>query len=139
MYGRPSHIRWFLSLQVLAAFLGAVVVVAARSDVELEAGLARLVSLLLAYVAVRGCFIWMAWRGKNWARFALLAWFLYTYIQYVVDLRSGATLIQLDASLKTLIAAVAVLQASSLALLFTRSANQWFRPSRAGHDLLFPR
>ena len=138
MYERPRQVKWFLSLQVAATALGAVLVVAVRNDTGWEIGLLRLVPLLFAYLAVRGFFIWKIWKGKNWARLAILAWFLYTYIQYFAQLRSGATPIQVETSLRALILVVAVLQATSLALLFTRPANEWFRPPRAKQGVLIP-
>jgi phosphatidylserine synthase len=139
VYERPRQVKWFIGLQILAAALGAVLVVAVRNDIGWEVGLLHLVFVLCAYVAVKGFFIWKIWKGKNWARLTMFAWFLYTYIQYFAQLRSGATPIQIEPRLKALIIVVAVLQATSFALLFTRPANDWFRPPRAKQSLLFPR
>lgn len=139
VYERPRQVKWFLSLQIPATALGAVLVVAVRNDIGWEIGLLRLVSILFAYLVVRGFFIWKVWKGKNWARLTMLAWLLYTYIQYFAQLRSGTTPIQIETGLKALVIVVAVLQATSLALLFTRPANEWFGPLRAKQSLLFPR
>lgn len=138
VYERPLQVKWFLGLQILATALAAVLVVTVRSDIGWEIGLLRLVSLLFAYLAVRCFFIWMVWKGKNWARLTMLAWSLYTYIQYFVQIRLSATPIEIEVSLKALIMVVAVLQATSIALLFTRSANAWFRAPRAKQSLPFP-
>jgi phosphatidylserine synthase len=139
VYERPRQVKWFVGLQILAAALGAVLVVAVRNDIGWEVGLLHLVFVLFAYVAVRVFFVWKIWKGKNWARLTMFAWFLYTYIQYFAQFRSGATPIRIEPSLKALIVVVAVLQATSLALLFTRSGNEWFRPPRAKQSLLNPR
>ena len=69
----------------------------------------------------------------------MLAWFLYTYIQYFIHFESGATPIQIKTSLKAVTVALAVVQACSLALLFTRSSNDWFRPAPAKENQLLPR
>ena len=135
---RPRQVKWFLGLQILATGLSVFLVVAVRNDIGWEVGLLHLVSFMLVYVAIRGFLIWKVWKGKNWARLTLLAWFLSTYIQYFIQLKFGATPIQIEPGLKTLIIVVAVLQAISLALLFTHPANEWFRPPRAKQALLFP-
>ena len=120
--------------------LGAVLVVLVRTDVPgWDVGLRHLIFLLFAYVAARAFFIWKIWKGKNWARLTILAWFLYTYIQYLAQLWSGATPINIEPRLKALIIVVAVLQATSLALLFMRPANEWFRSPRAKQGVLLPR
>jgi hypothetical protein len=138
VYERPHQIKWFIGLQIVAHALGGVLAVAARNDAGLEIGLPHLVFLLFAYVAVKGFFIWKIWGGKNWARLTMFAWVLYTYIQYLHQLWSGATPIQVELPLKALIVMVAVLQVASFALLFTRPANEWFRPPRTKQSLLFP-
>jgi succinate-acetate transporter protein len=61
----------------------------------------------------------------------MLAWFLYTYIQYFIQLKSGVTPIQVETSLKAVFVALAVVQVCSLALVFTPSSNDWFRPEPA--------
>jgi hypothetical protein len=91
------------------------------------------------YVAVKGFFIWKIWDRKNWARLTMLAWFLHTYIQYFIQPKSGAAPIQIETGLKVVTVALEVAQACSLALLFTRSSNDWFRPAPAKENLLFPR
>ena len=139
MYRRPSQIKWFLGLQILAAGVGAVLVVAARNDVFWQIGLLYLVFLLVAYMIVKGFVIWMTWCAKNWARLTMLAWVLYTFVNYFVQLRSGATPIQLEPSLKAVGFVVLVLQVSSITLLFTPPANEWFRHARAKRSLVFPR
>jgi phosphatidylserine synthase len=138
VYKRPRQVEWFVGLQILAAALGGVLVVAARNDTGWEVGLLYLILVLLAYVAMKGFFTWKIWKGKNWARLTMFAWFLCTSIQYFVQLRSGATPIHVEPSLKILIIVVAVLQATSFALLFTRPANEWFRSPRTKQNQLFP-
>jgi hypothetical protein len=134
VYERPRQIKWFVGLQIVAAALGAALVVTMRWPIELS----HLIFLLFAYLGVKGFFIWKIWRGKNWARMTLLAWLLCTYIQYLVQLWLGSNPIQIDSSLKALIIGVGVLQATSLALLFTPSANEWFRSPRPKPSLLSP-
>jgi uncharacterized membrane protein YfcA len=68
VYDRPRQIKWFIGLQILGASLGAVLVLAVRNDIGWDIGLPHLFSLLLAYVAVKGFFIWKIWDRKNWAR-----------------------------------------------------------------------
>jgi hypothetical protein len=136
VYERPRQVTWFIGFQILGAAVGALLVVAVRNDVGWEVGLLHLVFLLFAYVTVKGFFIWKVWSRKNWARLTMLAWFLCTFIYYFAQRISGATPIQIEASLRALIIGVAVLQATSIALLFTRPANEWFRPPRAKQSLV---
>jgi hypothetical protein len=137
VYERPRHIKWFIGLQILGAALDAVLVFVVRNAIGGEIGLPQLFFLLLVYVAVKGFFIWKIWDRKNWARLTMLAWFLYTYIQYVIHFESGASLIEINTSLKAVTLALGVVQACSLALLFTRSSNDWFRPAPAKENSLF--
>lgn len=139
VYERPRQVTWFIGFQVLGAVVGAVLVIAVRNDVGREIGLLHLVFLLFAYVAVKGFFIWKVWSRKNWARLTMFAWFLCTYIRYFAQRISGAIPIQIEASLRALIMVVAVLHLTSFALLFTRPANDWFRPPRAKQSFVFPR
>jgi hypothetical protein len=53
----------------------------------------------------------------------MLAWFLYTYIQYFIHFESGATPIQIKTSLKAVTVALAVVQACSLALFIAGPAE----------------
>jgi hypothetical protein len=136
VYERPRQITWFVSLQILATAVGAVLVVAVRNDIPgWDVGLRHLIFLLVAYVAARAFFIWKIWNGKNWARLTMLAWFSYTYIQYFVQLWSGATPIEIEPRLKALIIVVGVLQATSFVLLFMRPANEWFRSPQSKQGL----
>jgi phosphatidylserine synthase len=134
VYERPRQIKWFAGLQIVAAAIGAMLVVTVRWPIELS----HLIFLLFAYAAVKGFFIWKVWEGKNWARFTMLLWFLFTYIQYLAQLWYGATPIQVEPSLKALIIIVAVLQLISFPLLFSRPANEWFRSPHAKQRLPSP-
>jgi phosphatidylserine synthase len=139
VYERPRQVKWFIGLQIFAAALGGVLAVAVRNDIGWQIGLPHLAFVLLAYLAVKSFVVWKTWKGKNWARLIVFAWFLYTYISYFAQLRSGATPIQIGSSLKVLTFVVAVLQVTSLALLFTRPANEWFRSLRSKQGMLLPR
>jgi len=110
-----------------------------RNDFGVQVEFLHLCFLLFLHLAVRGFLVWKIWTGKNWARLTMIGWFLYSYIHYFTQLASGATPIQVALSLKVVSIVLAILQAFSLALLFTGPAKEWFRLDRTKESLLSPR
>jgi len=139
VYERPRQIKWFVGLQILGAAMGIVLVAALSKDLGLEIGRYHSLFLLFFYLATKGFLVWKIWTGRNRARLTMLAWFLYTYIRYFIPRGFGVTQIPVAPIIKIGSIGLAILQVSSLALLFVPRANEWFRPAPAKESLLFPR
>jgi hypothetical protein len=74
--------------------------------------------------------------GKNWARLMLLAWFLLGCIESLVR-TSRPIPVQVPASIKIVGIVLTTLRAFSFVILFTHSANDWFRRTSTERSPLF--
>lgn len=120
---KPRHIAWFVGLQCLSL---------AIAPVKLALDWSRMVSqgptssilVFLCTTVILVLLIWKTTKRKNWARISLLVFFLMGALPFALIFESELARSTAVAVLSVL---QAILQASSIAILFTGPANQWFR------------
>lgn len=119
----PRQIRWFVGLQCLSLFIAPVRLYFASAYTRAEIA-ADSIFVLLFTTALLALLIWKTAEGNNWARIALLVLFLIGVVPSALALRTD---LALSAGLAVLSIAQISLQGCSLIILFSGSANQWFR------------
>lgn len=93
-------------------------------------------AMALFFLAVRGCVLFKVWRGRNWARITLV---VIVVLGLVGDAVRWRTLMSMPAYRSNIVwdwwqyltAAQPAVNLIAVALLFTPSANSWFRKRRS--------
>ena len=137
----PRPVKWFVGLQIASALVGILLV---PTVIPIGVGLSELAyylgPILVLSFALQAFLIWKVWLGKNWARFTMLALFLWVNIDpwllhnlptFPVSFPHVGTVIAVSK-------AMAALQAVSFVTLFIRPTSEWFRAESPKPSLLFP-
>lgn len=136
--GPPRTVKWFVGYQLACLALTVVLLPIVASDLGLLPSLLHLWFVLLGFLAIQIFLIWKVWEGKNWARLTILAWTLLPTLEPFTHGIPAPEAVHVLANIKFLGMVLGILDALSFVVLFTNSANEWFRSTPAKQSLLFP-
>ena len=124
MEARPPQISWFIGLQCAGLALAALKLRIDWGHLKSLASVDKLIFTNCSTIAILAFLIWKVSAGRNWARITLLVFFLIGVLPFAFILRREFVRSVGLASISIVQMAV---QASSLVVVFTSSANVWFR------------
>ena len=113
---RPTHVKGATALLMLYLTLGFTSAMVQRIPTH-----PAQICVAAAFLGVMLLWIWLIYRGTNWARWLFLAWFMWNLLIAPWHIRWSL------AELHPFFCVQTLLQLGALALLFLPGANHWFR------------